>query len=335
MADNPVDDAWRPGTARIAAALRRGEVIEHVLSRMRTEVMAPRMMDVVLSATAEAMGARGASVIAVTGDRAETLHETGEGAAEICDEAGRLIAGHDLRSETVCAVAGASPLLVASCLSRFGDLAGLALWRPSGGRAWDKDDQGVAAAVLSLVRLLLEHDRILQEMTNQIRTDPLTRLLNRRAFIEELPRHVDRLEREGLPGTLLLIDLDHFKRVNDQLGHEAGDELIGCLAEMLRNAVRPTDLVARMGGDEFAVWLNGADHLTAAERAEWLRVEAPRRFAAQIPGLVSPGLSIGIAARGPGSGEEAEALLRRADEAMYQVKRTGRGHWRVWLEEQS
>jgi diguanylate cyclase (GGDEF)-like protein len=154
--------------------------------------------------------------------------------------------------------------------------------------------------------------------------------MNRRAFLEELTRHIDRLDREGSPGTLLFTDLDNFKPLNDRLGHAAGDKALCAVATLLRDAFRPTDLVARLGGDEFAIWLNGADHMTAAERAEALRVEGPRRLV-EVTGFDGPALtmSIGIATREAGSGEDIDALMRRADAAMYEVKRSGRGHWRV------
>jgi diguanylate cyclase (GGDEF)-like protein len=112
-----------------------------------------------------------------------------------------------------------------------------------------------------------------------------------------------------------------------------GDHLLVHTALLLRNAVRPTDLVARVGGDEFALWLNGADHLTAAERAEQLRTQAPRELRELVGGdLPTPSLSIGIASRRPGSQEPLDSVMRRADLAMYEVKRNGRGHWRVALE---
>ncbi|HET6184172.1 MAG TPA: diguanylate cyclase [Acetobacteraceae bacterium] len=319
--------------AGAAAALRRAEVIEHVLARMRQEVLAPRMMRAVLATLSEALGAQGAAVLGLLGPQLQVLHETGSGAAETAAAAERLLRAADPQSGALTGEANGRPLLVSACVSRFGDLAGLALWRCPAGRGWDADDEHIAAAAMTIVRVVLEHEAIQREMATQARTDPLTGLLNRRAFFEELPRHAERLDREALPGTLLYIDLDRFKSVNDELGHETGDELLCCLADLLRNAFRPTDLVARLGGDEFAVWLNGADHLTAAERAEWLRVEVPRRFAALAPGLPELGLSVGIATRRAGNGEDLESVMRRADLAMYEVKRGGRGHWRVAHEE--
>ncbi len=131
----------------------------------------------------------------------------------------------------------------------------------------------------------------------------------------------------------MFADLDHFKPVNDMLGHEAGDRVLMRTAQILRTLFRPTDLVARLGGDEFAVWLDGVDHMTAAERAEYLREVIPREMAEEL-GPDSPriGMSIGIASRHPGGDEPLDSLIRRADMAMYEVKRNGRGHWRVSLE---
>ena len=125
-------------------------------------------------------------------------------------------------------------------------------------------------------------------------------------------------------------DLDNFKQLNDRLGHDIGDKALCTVAALLRDVIRPTDLVARLGGDEFAIWLNGADHMTAAERAERLRIDGPR-ILAEATGVHAPALtmSIGIATRRAGEGEDIDGLMRRAGHAMYEVKRSGRGHWRV------
>jgi diguanylate cyclase (GGDEF)-like protein len=128
----------------------------------------------------------------------------------------------------------------------------------------------------------------------------------------------------------MYVDLDHFKRLNDCCGHDVGDEALVQTAALLRKTVRPADVVARLGGDEFALWLDGSDELTAAERAERLRLDAPEVLAACLPPS-APALStsIGIASRDPHMAETLEAIMRRADSAMYEVKRAGRGQWRV------
>ncbi len=313
---------------RIAAALRRGEVIDHILWRMRQEVMAPRMMRAALEAMANALGADGAAVVSLVEGTPAVLHEIGTRAQDVLGAAGALLEAADPLGSALAST-DARPLLASACRTRFGDLAGIVLWRATGARAWDQDDLDLASAAASIVRVVLEHEAIQREMASHALTDPLTGLLNRRAFLAELPRHIDRLDREGLPGTLMFADLDNFKPVNDRLGHEVGDHLLRHGAELLRRTFRPTDLVARLGGDEFAIWLNGADHMTAAERAEQLRVEAPRAFAELTDSTSAVAFSIGIATRQPGGGEEIDELMRRAGLAMHEVKRAGRGHWRV------
>ncbi len=319
------------GDAALAAALRRAEVIDHILWRMRQEVLAPRMMQVMLEALAGAIGAEGAAVIDLLGDGVSPsmLHQTGRQAPAVLHpallvlEQGSDEGGHALAPD-------GRPLLVCPCHTRFGEQAGLVLWRAPDGRAWDGDDRAVVASCTVLVRVILEHESIQREMARQARTDPLTGLLNRRAFLDEVSRRVERLDREGIPGTLMFIDLDNFKRLNDARGHDVGDDALCISANLLRAAVRPSDLVARLGGDEFALWLDGTDELAAAERAEMLRIEGPRAVAHLCEPQGPPvSMSIGIATRWPGRGEDIETLIHRADQIMYEVKRAGRGHWRV------
>lgn len=182
--------------------------------------------------------------------------------------------------------------------------------------------------------MVLEHEAVQHEMRLQAHTDPLTGLLNRRAFMEELECNVDRLDRDDAPGTLMFVDLDHFKAVNDTSGHEVGDQVLVMTANMLRGMLRPTDLVARLGSDEFAVWMNGVDHMTDAERADVMREILPKEVATNLGGdTPRVGLSIGIACRRQGGHETIDSVIRRADMAMYEVKRHGRGHWRVSLQD--
>jgi diguanylate cyclase (GGDEF)-like protein/PAS domain S-box-containing protein len=317
--------------AQVAAMLRRSEVLDHILTVMRKELAPASLMRAALEALANALGAEGAVVISANEPGAEPTitHRAGtDGAAVLATAVVLLQAGSD--SPVQGATDDARPVLVCTCNTRVGAKAGLVLWRAAGARPWDLDDRLLAGAATLVVRVVLEQEVMQNEMALQARTDGLTGLLNRRAFLEELPRHLDRLDREDECGTLMYVDLDNFKPVNDQLGHHVGDQVLGMAAQMLRKLVRPTDLVARLGGDEFAVWMNGADHMTAAERAEHLRVHAPGALAELAPGLDLPlSMSIGIASRAVGSSESIDSMMRRADMAMYAVKRGGRGHWRV------
>jgi diguanylate cyclase (GGDEF)-like protein/PAS domain S-box-containing protein len=317
--------------AAAAASLRRSEVLDHILWRMRKEVLAPRMMQAVLEGLGQATSCEGLAVLDMLGDgNAPTvLHAHGRPVASVLPVAMSLLErGGD---DPVDGVAYDGRLvLVCPTQTRFGEQAALALWREPNSRTWDSDERTLASGVTAIVRVVLEHEAIQREMARQARTDPLTGLLNRRAFMDELTRRFDRLEVDGLPGALLFVDLDNFKALNDSRGHEAGDEALRIAGQLLRNSVRPTDLVARLGGDEFALWLDGAEELGAAERAEQLRVLGPAALAhLSGPGAPPLTMSIGVAARWPGRGEDAESLMQRADEAMYAVKRAGRGHWLV------
>jgi diguanylate cyclase (GGDEF)-like protein/PAS domain S-box-containing protein len=318
---------------QIAGRLRRGEVVDHILSRVSQETTADCMMDAALWALNHALGAEGSAIIGTEteGAQPQVLHECGPGASAVLAAASRL-----LRQPAGIATYAKGPdrrsVLAAGCQTRFGINTGLAVWRTADERPWDQEDTLLAGSVVNIVRLILEYEAIHQEMMHQARIDPLTGLLNRRAFLEEMRRHIARLDREAATGTLMYVDIDGFKAVNDRVGHEMGDKVLLHLAGMLRKLVRPFDLVARLGGDGFAIWLSGADHMTAAERADQLcrnaKIELPALLPEAVPHL---GVSIGIARRRPGSQEPIDDLTRRADLAMFEVKRGGRGHWRVSL----
>ena len=153
--------------------------------------------------------------------------------------------------------------------------------------------------------------------------DALTGLPNRRAFEEALAREVARARRVRAPLGLVALDVDHFKRVNDTHGHAAGDAVLREVAARIAAAARAGDLVARIGGEEFAALLGGADLSAAAEAAERIRArvrEAPVAVAAGLALAVT--VSAGVAALEPG--EDGAALLARADARLYEAKRAGR-----------
>ena len=317
--------------AAMAASLRRVELLDHILWRMRQEVLAPRMMRAALEALVSALGAEGCAVIDMIGDgmQAAVLHQIGGSFPLVRQTVLSLLESGATDSAQACAPDGRL-VLVCPSRSRYGEQTGFALWRHPGGRPWDPDELTLVGSATGIIRVILEHDAIQREMARQARTDPLTGLINRRAFLDEVARRIERLEREGLPGTLLFVDLDNFKELNDDCGHEVGDEALCITARLLRATVRPTDLVARLGGDEFALWLDSADEFAASERAERLRQDGPKALGhLAAPAGLALTMSIGIATRWPGRAEDLETIIRRADQAMYQVKRAGRGHWRV------
>jgi diguanylate cyclase (GGDEF)-like protein len=315
----------------VAVALRRGEVVDHILNSIRKEVLAPRMMQAGLEALTIAIGAEGCMLLDLFDGVAEPVlrNQVGSVPDQVLHCAIRQLRPGGLDAAFTNAPDGRS-VLVCPSQTRFGDRAGLAMWRQPGARRWDDDDLVLVTSATGIVRVILEQDSVQREMVRQARTDPLTGLLNRRAFLSEVGRRIERLEREGLPGTVMFVDLDNFKALNDHLGHERGDEALCIVANLLRVTFRPSDLVARLGGDEFAVWLDGSDEFTAGERAEALRIEAPKLLAEVSAGSdASLSMSIGIATRWPNHPEGIDQLMLRADQAMYEVKRSGRGNWRV------
>ncbi len=167
--------------------------------------------------------------------------------------------------------------------------------------------------------------RLRERLRSQALQDPLTGLFNRRYLEDRLDREVRRARRRGLPLSLVMLDLDHFKRINDTQGHEAGDRVLQAVAEALETTLRAEDVAARYGGEEFTVLLPA----TALEEACWVAEKlrgAVGRLRVRYAGLVLPGVTVsaGVAAL-PEEGEgDAGELLRLADAALYDAKEEGR-----------
>jgi diguanylate cyclase (GGDEF)-like protein/PAS domain S-box-containing protein len=182
---------------------------------------------------------------------------------------------------------------------------------------------GRAGAPRLLVQVLdiTERKRVEAQLKHLAEHDPLTGLLNRRRFAAELARHVAQAQRYGAEGAVIVLDVDHFKRVNDTCGHGAGDRLIAQVAEALRGRLRGTDLIARLGGDEFAILLPRADRAGAEAVAASL-VETVRAHADPLAPPVT--ISVGVAMVGASPACGPDELVAAADLAMYAVKEAGR-----------
>jgi diguanylate cyclase (GGDEF)-like protein len=157
--------------------------------------------------------------------------------------------------------------------------------------------------------------------------DALTELANRRSFEDELSRAMEGSRDSDRGIGVVFVDLDKFKEVNDEHGHEAGDEVLVEVARRLVNVVRASDTVARLGGDEFTVLLRGVDNAELASQIAERLVQALHRPIRLSSGIEVPGGgSVGIALAGEGISDPAE-LLRAGDAAMYKAKRGGRNRW--------
>jgi diguanylate cyclase (GGDEF)-like protein len=158
----------------------------------------------------------------------------------------------------------------------------------------------------------VERRRMLESAAAIALTDPLTGLANRRAWEEELRREVARARRNSHRLALVMLDIDHFKQLNDTQGHQAGDSVLAEAAASWRDAVRTTDFLARYGGDEFAMLLPDCPAEYGQTVLERIRTAIP------------PGCSCSAGIAYWNGAETAESLLSRADAALYEAKRAGR-----------
>jgi diguanylate cyclase len=181
--------------------------------------------------------------------------------------------------------------------------------------------------VLHDVTVSLERTRALRQRADH---DSLTSLLNRPAFQRSLHQAFVKHHSDGTPATLVMLDLDRFKAVNDTAGHAAGDAVLRHFAAVLRRSVRPTDVIGRLGGDEFVVLLNNCDELRSHEIGQRL-LGALNPLRTSWEGVVhATGASLGVARCSFGFADP-EDWIRAADDACYESKRAGRGVLRSWL----
>jgi diguanylate cyclase len=167
----------------------------------------------------------------------------------------------------------------------------------------------------------------IDEYLNEARTDPLTELPNRRAFDEELTKRLAQWKRDGTPLSLVIVDIDHFKTFNDRHGHLAGDAVLKQVASVLKGRTRTMDLVARIGGEEFAFILPSTTLEESRQATESIRLAVDRGEYQHDGHELNVTISAGVAAAQ--EDEQATSLMQRADVALYASKEAGRdcGHY--------
>ena len=186
------------------------------------------------------------------------------------------------------------------------------------------DLAGIAQAELLVQKGSAAQREVLerQEEMSEDRIDGLTRLWNRTSVLEILDRELEHAQRSGKSVGVLLADIDHFKKINDQLGHKVGDDVLNEVARKIRATLRPYDAVGRFGGEEFLIILPGADSENALLAAERVRVNVWNEVSKAAPGQ-SVAISIGVAAREE-AGLDPHILVRAAERALYRAKNSGR-----------
>jgi len=188
----------------------------------------------------------------------------------------------------------------------------------------DGDRIGIGKALLKYVSGSNIESQYHEEIQRLMRFDALTGVYNKRHFEESLRLAVFTARNASRPVSLIVFDLDHFKKINDTHGHTAGDQVLCDLAKLVKEVSVPDQVFGRVGGEEFAVLWEGTDLRSAADHAEKIRARVAS-FRFSFEGTHFPvTVSLGVAERSPGLEEEAERLYERADEKLYQAKASGR-----------
>ncbi len=189
---------------------------------------------------------------------------------------------------------------------------------------YSEDDIQTIVLLADLAWDFAESKRLEAELVEMATTDFLTGLTNRRNFIEQVSKELERLKRSDIPrAAVMMLDLDHFKKINDNYGHAAGDSVLKHFADLIRGELRQIDSSGRLGGEEFAILLLGADIPAAEHFAERLRNKVAHSQVTHDGQSISVTVSIGIAALET-SDACPEAAIKRADSALYAAKNQGR-----------
>lgn len=302
----------------LAQAKVREQVVAYIVNQIREQASPVAMLE-----AAVAMLGRAVSASAAVYSRAENGDYT-------------LAATHDdwpaaIRIDSVLPVAGdlatpfrsvADDCRTMSLITHYRGAANGAviLARQGSSKLWSDDDEAMLSAVGGQLAIGLRQIADQQELERLSSTDGLTGLMNRRAFQQALDAAIARARRSETSAALIYIDLDNFKAINDNYGHEMGDDILREVAEMLTARSRTYDLVARIGGDEFVVWLDGVDFSIAKRRAGELAVALSQLSRHSGEGVPDLGASVGVVELDMERDNDTSELVARADRAMYDVK---------------
>jgi len=325
----------RDREATLTRVRNRERVLTRIVRAFRDEVNPEAMLGVAAEALARGLGAEHCHIFRALSDDAPLNPATPrfQIAARYGDldpaDAAAVLKTIGEGAAAVELLLGGLQVLAAPARYQGASNGAVILWRSVERGTWNDDDRLLIGDIANQVGITIEQFTHHEHVLKISRTDALTGLLNRGAFVDGLQRYLVRHMRDGGHGALIYVDLDNFKQVNDTKGHKAGDDALLKVRDILVQHTRPTDLIARLGGDEFALWLNGADLSIAQTRAQ----QFLGRMTDLEPYSAGParalGMSIGIAAWERGTGESLDGLLARGDAAMYEAKRGGKGKFTI------
>lgn len=305
----------------LARARAREQLLAYIVRQVRDEIVPQNMMNAAAMAMAKGFGAVGCRIYRARPEGGFALAaQFGAAPAAEPPPASLGVAGDGWRAEK-----DGKRVIAIATRYRQAVNGAISLWRNDDARDFDKDDLALLAELADQIGIALQQLANHEELERLSCTDTLTGLLNRRIFIERVRTRLVEAAQSGRGGALGYVDLDNFKRVNDNFGHQRGDRVLIAVADILRGHVRDGDLAARLGGDEFAFWFENSGAAEAAARAGALRAAAAA-LAPYAGDAAHPiGFSIGIAAFESASDEPLDQLMARADAAMYSVKKSGKG----------
>jgi diguanylate cyclase (GGDEF)-like protein len=196
--------------------------------------------------------------------------------------------------------------------------------------AFARHHKDFIGTLMNQVSVVIDNTILHQRIRDLARTDGLTGLLNHRTFMDKIDEEFRQLDRDDRPFSLLLIDIDHFKRINDTHGHPVGDVALKRIADIIKEMARSVDFVARYGGEEFAVGMYGSDSKGAKQMAERILKAVEQATITSGRTIFKLTVSVGVASFI--KGYKKEDLIAKTDEALYEAKRTGRNKVHVYKE---
>ncbi|MDA1090229.1 MAG: sensor domain-containing diguanylate cyclase [Proteobacteria bacterium] len=319
----------RENESALAQARRREQHLNYIVSTIRDELEPHNMLNAAAAATARALGVAGCRIFRRGKDEAFKVAAE-HGNTKGLDELESKLSALDGDDQLTDIVIGKWHVLATATNYRQRVNGALSIWKQSDDEPWDDDHLLLISDIANQLGIANEQISNHERIVALSRTDSMTGLLNRRAFYEEdLPRRISRLVRTRETAALFFVDMDNFKLVNDVHGHQAGDDAILFLRDLLMEVSRPGDVIARLGGDEFAMWLDGISPEVSEKRATRL-IEASQSLKKFSGNDEKPlGISVGVAIFDPADKESLDSVMARADAAMYEVKNAGKGGYHM------